>query len=78
METVKYLQEFLVKDYDFTSPMSQHGIKAEKITLMNKKPPCKKRTDLYLSIEVFIRNILLIFLNVCESYESVLDIFCSL
>lgn len=42
IETVKYLQEFLVKDYDFTSPMSQHGIKAEKITLMNKSPHAKK------------------------------------
>ena len=37
-EIVKYLHEFLVNDYDFTSHISQHGTKAEKRLLMRSRP----------------------------------------
>jgi len=50
IDTVKYLQEFLVKDYDFTSPINQHGTNAENITLKNSSPHATKElTYIWLS-----------------------------
>lgn len=37
-EIVKNLQEFLVKDYDLTSHINQHGTNADKRLLMRSKP----------------------------------------
>jgi hypothetical protein len=36
-ETIKYLQEFLVRASDLTSAKSQHGTKAEKRTLIKRR-----------------------------------------
>ena len=45
-ESVKYLQEFLVNDSDFTSPISQHGTKAENIQFKNRIPQAKNELTL--------------------------------
>lgn len=49
-ETVVYRQEFLVKDSDLTSPISQHGTKAEKMQLIKSIAHAKNEETLISSL----------------------------